>query len=249
MWKAIAGVILAVAFIHAQALKDLLLPQTRHIVGMVVDTQGNPVVEAHIDHTNDRRHAYQTNSSGRFELDTRAPTLVIRKAGFRSEFVRTQDENGLRITLQKLDNTPHFPTCLENGSYDGLKEWGGAFQFLRISDVKASPERHDVDYGIRSYYVETKSGPKGIRHGSGYMWDFGMPQDSDVWRSVKYAEIGYDFRDRTIIDARGQMANGRWWRYLGALGESASYSDVGEVDAKKLDRFLDGACWKPRPPR
>jgi hypothetical protein len=88
MWKIVLQIILAVGCMRAQ---DLLLPQARHIVGTVVDQEGKPVVEASIGHPNDFRQTHQTDSAGRFEVDTRAPALVVRKAGFRSELVRTQD--------------------------------------------------------------------------------------------------------------------------------------------------------------
>lgn len=72
-----------------------------------------------------------------------------------------------------------------------------------------------------------------------------MPSDQDMWRSVNYEEIAYDIGGLTIIDARGQLPNGQRWRYLGKFDESASYSDIEEVTAKTLDRFLDGACSDP----
>ena len=110
---------------------------------------------------------------------------------------------------------------------------------------KETKQGQDVDYGVRSYYIDTDLGPKGIRHGSGPMWSFGTPIDQDVWQSVTYEEIDYDFGDRTIRDSRGQVQNGNRWRYLGMFGESASYSKMEEVAAKTLDRVLDGACVKP----
>jgi hypothetical protein len=60
MWKIVAGVILALACIQAQAFKDFLRPQARHIVGIVVDPEGKPVAEARIDHSNDRPYAHQS---------------------------------------------------------------------------------------------------------------------------------------------------------------------------------------------
>jgi hypothetical protein len=117
-------------------------------------------------------------------------------------------------------------------------------QFPRTSGVKARRQGQDVDYGARSYYIDTKQGPKGITHGSGLLWSFGTPLDRDVWRSVKYEEVTFDVGGLTIIDARGQLPNGNRWRNLGKFGESASYSDMDEATAKTLDRFLDGACLK-----
>lgn len=242
MCKLVAGLVLAVACTQAQTLQELLLPQARHITGVVVDSEGEPVADARIDHSNDHRQAHQTDSDGRFELDTRAPVLVIRKAGFRSELVRTQNATEVRVTLQKQTEDRRFPSCSKTGLYEGIDGWRSSFKFYKIQGVTASTQGRDTDYGARSYYVDTEQGPKGIMHGSGPMWSFGTPVDQDVWRSVKHDEVMYDFGGLTITDARGQLPNGNRWRYLGKFGESASYSDIDEATAKILDKFLDGAC-------
>jgi hypothetical protein len=247
MWKIVAGVVLAVVGLRAQPYQEFLLPLSRHITGTVVDVNGKPVFEAQIGHTNDRRHTYQTDSEGRFELDTRAPILVVRKAGFGSELVRTQDATEVRVTLGTENRV--FPTCSGSGPFEGIDGWGASFQFPRTAGVTASPQAADSDYGARSYYVDTTHGPKGIMHGSGPLWSFGPPSDGDVWRSVKYEEVTFDAGRLTITDARGQFANGNRWRNLGEFGESASYSDIDEATAAILDRFLDGACLKPAPRR
>jgi hypothetical protein len=40
-------------------------------------------------------------------------------------------------------------------------------------------------------------------HGSGPLWSFGEPLDTDVWRSSNYQETTYKIGVYTIIDARG----------------------------------------------
>ena len=170
MWKLVIGVILTVVYLHAQPLQDLLLPQPRHITGVVIDAEAKPIANAHIDHTDDRRQAHQTDSEGRFELDTRAPVVIIRKSGFRSELVRTRDATKARITLEKLNENRLFPTCSNNEQYDGIDGWGASFQFPRVSGIIAGRQGRDADYAERSYYVETTQGPRGIMHGSGPTW-------------------------------------------------------------------------------
>jgi len=61
------------------------------------------------------------------------------------------------------------------GQYEGIQGSGASFHFPRISDVKASRQGADTDYGARSYDIDTKQEPKGIRHGSGPLWSFGTP--------------------------------------------------------------------------
>jgi hypothetical protein len=244
MGKIGLAIILVMPCVRAQPFQDLLLRQSAHIAGVVVDPEGKPIVKASIDHSNDQK-THRTDSEGRFELDTMAPTLVVRKAGFRSEMVRTQEAAEIRVTLQKRAEPQQLPTCSGTGRYYGIDGWGASFYFPKTSGIKASGQGQDSDYGARSYYIETGQGRKGIGHGSGPMWSFGMPLDQHVWRSVKYEEATYDVGGLTIIDARGQLANGNRWRSLVKFGETASYSDVDEATAKILDRFLDGACLKP----
>ena len=226
----------------SQTSKVLLLPAPRHIVGTVVDPEGQPVGDADIGHIGDRWQVHQTDLEGRFTVDTKAPSIVVRKAGFRSELVRTQDVTDIRVTLHKLNGSRTFPNCSNTGYFEGIEGWSASFRFLRMSGVKASPHVSDIDYGVRYYSVATKHGRKGITHGSGPMWSLGAPSDLDVWQSAKYEETASDAGGLTIIDARGQLTDGSRWRYLGMVGESASYSGVDEATAKKLDQFLDGAC-------
>ena len=137
----VSGLFLAVACLDGQALNELLLPQSRHIVGAVVDTEGKPVAGARIDHSNDRFQIHQTDANGGFVLDTQAPSIVIRKAGFRSELVRTQDATELRVTLRKLTGNQAFPACAKTGRYVGIEGWGTSFRFPMVPSVQGEQAR------------------------------------------------------------------------------------------------------------
>lgn len=247
MWKILTGILGAVAVLHSQPVDRLLLPQARHIVGLVLDSEGRPIREAYVDHSGDRPWSRQTDSEGRFILDTRAPAFVIRKSGFHSELVRTRDAAELRITLRKLDSKL-FPTCPTAEGYVGIEGWESVFRFLPLRGVEVSRQGRDIDYGARSYYIKAKSGAQGITHGSGPMWSFGLPRVYYVWRSLTYDEVTYDLGARTVIDARGQLPDGLRWRSLGMFSETASYYDVDPITAAVLDKFLDSACAKPTEP-
>ncbi|MGJ5820257.1 carboxypeptidase-like regulatory domain-containing protein [Paludibaculum fermentans] len=242
MLRIAAGLFLINICVQAQGYSDHLLPQARHIAAKVLDDDGKPVEAARVDHTDIPGKAIMTDSAGRFVIDTRAPLIVIRKAGFQSEAVHTQDAGELAITLHKRGADRSFPTCLKGQSYEGIEGWSAAFQFPRISGVVARLQGQDVDYGARSYYIQTKAGRKGIQHGSGPMWSVGLPYSPLVWSSIQYEERSFLLGNSTIIDARGQLSNGQRWRFLGKFGESASYSEVDEAAAKELDKVLDGAC-------
>jgi hypothetical protein len=100
MLRMVSGLFLAVASLHGQGIRDLLLPQSRHIVGTVVDPEGKPIPGARLDHS-DYRLSHQTDANGRFELDTQAPGIVIRKSGFQSQLVRTQDATEVQVSSQR----------------------------------------------------------------------------------------------------------------------------------------------------
>jgi hypothetical protein len=234
--------------LHAQGRPlDLLLPETTHVVGMAVDQDGNPVLRASIDYTYGGH--WGTGLTGRIELDTRAPAVVIRKEGYRSAFMRTQQAGEVHVTMEKLTETPPIPSCSGAADVEGIDGWAALFQFPRIPGVIASPQGADADYGARSYYIETKEGRRGIRHGSGVLWGSGMPMDQVVWQFVKYEEALYLVGGQTFMAARGEFRDGKQWRTLGRAGESASYSGVDEPTAKILDRVLDGVCLKSASPQ
>jgi hypothetical protein len=213
-----------------------------HVAGFVVDLSGNPVQGAAIVYAG--RTIPTTDADGKFEVDTSAPAFVVRKQGFRSEFVRINSANVPRITIQERKETLTFPTCSEGGLI-GIKGFQSEFHFRKVRGVVAGRQGGDVDFGQRFYYVETRQGRKGISHGSGVHWGSGLPMDEDVWRSQKYDETVYTVGNETILDARGEFANGGRWRRLDRAGETAGYSDVDEATARILDRFLNGACLRP----
>ncbi len=232
---------LSLTILHAQPAGDFLRPQAHHVSGVVVDEAGLPVFNASIDYTQDR-YPPSTDKQGRFQIDTRAPAVVIRRTGYRSVFLPTEPTAEPRITLQAVATQP-FRECPSKGDYVGIDGWQTWFRFLKIPGVSPSPEGRDSDYGYRSYSVEASGGPKRVFHGAGPMWGGGRPLVQYIWRSQKYDEIAYSapFRQE-IVDARGEFANGRRWRSLGRFGETATYSDVDPATAKILDQLLDSAC-------
>ena len=242
MWRLVAAALLLLTSARAQTLLDLRLSQARHIVGTVLDEQGKPVAEASIGHSDDRRHEFTTDSEGRFELSTRAPALVVRKAGYGSELIRTEHESNVRITLRRPAQKRTLPACRYTDLLVGIEGWGARLRLPRVPGVEADVQGRDIDYGLRYHYVRTGQGTKGILHGSGPNWGFGVPADENIWTSVHYEEACFEVGGQRIVAARGQYRNGERWRYLGTFGESASYDDMEEKVSRVLDRVLDGAC-------
>lgn len=253
MWLVIVVFLLVATSAAGQTTQSLLLPEAVHITGTVVDQEGKPIVAARIEHhSSDLRTLRETDAlrrtdpEGRFAFDTHAPSVVVRKAGFRSVFLQTSNAKGVRIILQASPSRL-FPICRSTSKFDSIqKGWGASFWFPKLPGVNASGQLQDIDYGQRNYFVKTKDGPKGIRHGSGALWSYGFPSDFDVWQSAEYEETAFEDGRILIVDARGRFPNGNRWRYLGKFGESADYSNVDEATAKILDQVLDGACVKSK---
>jgi hypothetical protein len=188
MWKMLLCVTVIAAATGAQTYRVLLFPEARHISGFVVDQEGKPVSQARIDHSSDQQ-VHQTDSDGRFAFDTKAPNLVIRKVGFRSALFQNRDATDVRITLT-ASTSRSFPNCSDTRGFESIKGWGASIWFPKTPGVKASRQGEDFDYGIRSYVIQTKKNPKGIRHGSGALWSFGI----DPSRSLRLA-IGWVHRN------------------------------------------------------
>jgi len=243
MWKAIMAVLVVAS--GAQAYDDLL-PEARHITGIVVDATGKPIVAATVDHTGDG-DLHQTDPSGRFELDTRAPAIVIWKAGYRSQLVRTQTGGDVQIILQT--EAREFPICSDARAYLGIDTSGARFQFLqRKGFLATNPEqlREGSRGGVRFYYIDSQPPLPGIQHL--YVSDarFGRPPDQLVWESIKFEEsiLLAAGDDGAVLDSRGEDANGKRWRTLGKYGERVDYNEAVEEVASRLDEFLEGACLK-----
>lgn len=266
MRKLALGIILCTGWIQGQADEALLLPSARRVKGVVVDEDGKPVVGAEIHHSSDIRRLPTKQLLGEFDLETRAPVLVIRKRGYESRVLRTEEsatritlrratdgESGqtkteespaVGITLRKIREVRRIPSCPGSRQSPGGAGSFTSFVFPKVPGVSVGELGHDVDYTVRYYTLKTKDGRKGIQHGWGPLWGSAEPLDSEVWKSAKYEETRYENDSVTIIDARGQTPDGRRWRSLGKFGESATYRNVDEATAKILDRVLDGVCLK-----
>jgi hypothetical protein len=58
---------------------------------------------------------------------------------------------------------------------------------------------------------------------------------------VEYSEVMYS---SGLIDARGRMPDGTFWRERTAFGEATHYWGVDRETAELLNRLIDGDCHK-----
>lgn len=225
---------------------ELLLPSPVRMTGIVVDTEQRPVSDAWVWHHNNRT-AVRTDREGRFEFQTDAPAIVLRKPGFNGVFVRSEPRTDLRITMQRADR--RLRKCVKADRCASVSGFSARICVPFVSGVTATKQSNDVDYGARGYVIESTSGKKvSVMHGAGPMWSLGAPSDDRVWGSLEYSEQTYQTGTIDVIDARGEMRDGKVWRFVGLIGESLEYRNVERSDAAKLDKLLNGICVIPRNP-
>ena len=61
--------------------------------------------------------------------------------------------------------------------------------------------------------------------------------------SIEVRRRTWKFADLEGVDAKGKLANGNYWRYLGQYGESIRYYDVPAEAAAYFDGLLNNVCF------
>jgi hypothetical protein len=235
--------------ILALGLAVSLAVQSQTLSGTVVDIDGKPLEGVRIDHASMLGFGDRTSDrDGHLAIATNGHLVVLRKPGYQGQLVPSSATD-LRIVLKSA--TKEFAVCKTLRGYNGISDGKPGLYFPKLDGVSARALENGDDFGYRNYVVAGKIGRNGITHGRGPAWSFGIPTSMDVWESAEYSDISYPeisfMQGHTVIvDARGKTRNGRLWRYLGFLGESAFYRDVDEPTARILDRVIDGACLLPR---
>ena len=199
----------------------------RHVSITVVGVNGRPVAGARIDHTGapvfigppNQPIERGTDSDGHFTLTTDKPAVVVRKPGFTSYRLRIDQDGDARVILQPA---PPQRKC----------------ELAKIPGIRYQP-MHDIDYSGVIISVPTAKGRKVVISGRGPSYSFGAPSNSDVWDSVDYSEV---MDPRGVVDARGKLPNGTYWRSRSEFGASAWYVNVDKTTALLLDRLIDGDC-------
>ena len=196
----------------------------------VLDHERRPLNKAFIDHAGELRWKLATDHRGMVEFTTASPSIVIRKAGYRSKRLELPLSGSPTIELESLaPNEEWLSGCVKDPS----------------ARVKTAPT-HDIDYQGKNLRIKSKSGEGVIVCGRGPSWSWGIPSDRDVWNAVAFAEIMLGSDDGVgVVDTRGKAQDGTHWRYRGVLGESCHYSGVTEQVSKMLDCYLDKELGRP----
>lgn len=69
---------------------------------------------------------------------------------------------------------------------------------------------------------------------------------SEKWLSVSsdIVQRSWKFAENKGVDAKGKLANGNYWRYVGRGGESLEYYDVPKEAAEYFDGIIGNLCYQ-----
>lgn len=231
----------------AQSVSEnsFLLKDAVRLSGIVTDKENRPLVGAWIHHTGLKTQVL-TNEKGQFDIRTRAPAIVFRKNGHRSQYYRVAGNATFVIVLEPLP--PSVNTCQALAKCLSLGGNLSEFCLPQVRGIRVSGKSSDIDYTQRSFEIKSSIGKRGILHASGPMWGSGLPLNWEVWSATEYSERDYrDLQGFLVLDARGKTITGEYWRVLGRAFETASYKNVSHNEAQLLDLVLDGFCIKRHP--
>jgi hypothetical protein len=117
---------------------------------------------------------------------------------------------------------------------------------LRLTRGAVVKRGHDIDYSAYSVRFGPKKGRVWLQGIYGPSATSGQVPDEWLSASVEVTRRGWTFADLEGVDAKGRLANGNYWRYLGRYGESVSYYDVPSEAAAYFDGLLNNACFHDR---
>ena len=224
--------------------------------GTVVDPEGKPIAGATVgsrmvvlDWSSfseparaNMKAVTPTNDTGDFTLSASSPCVLVRKIGYRSYRIKASDRMPVTIVMQPIPKQ-NIPAC-ESRSCPTMAFPGGLC-LGKPEGLKVIGPTSDIDYTMQSLAFRTPAGWRGIRHGVGGMWSFGVPTGPETCSSSDFEETAYEADGFPVVDARGKAPDGTLWRYLGMFGDSADYGKVDEKTAKILNRVLDRTCIMP----
>jgi hypothetical protein len=224
---------------------SLLLPQSVHVKGQVVDEDGKPIAGVLAVHAK-LNHDVVTSNDGRIEFDTAAPAFVLQLPSYESARLQTMEATDFHVMLHKLPQGPSFRVCSAADLAAKIPGWSGIFQIPAVKGVKAT-RIDDVDYTERVFRLKSTSRKVVLVQGRGGMWGGDVNLDDDTfWRAIRYREVTYDFHELLpIIDAKAEFPDGTCERRVGEFGETLHYYHVSCGLVAPLDRLLDSVCLIP----
>ena len=139
-----------------------------------------------------------------------------------------------------------IPTCTSSSA---ARQVGGRIK-LQLPKDAILTKGQDVDYSNYAIGFGPAKSRVWLEGIYGPTATSGTVPDDWLAASVGVTRRVWSFAELKGVDAKGKLANGNYWRYLGHLGESIKYHDVGSDAAAYFDSIIDRACfhdWRNNP--
>jgi hypothetical protein len=216
--------------------------QAAELTGTVKSISGKPLAGVFIFPNRSLNDIAETDNNGFFSLPRPGRVICFRRAGFRP-LTKIVDE-----TISTLDVVLEEVTATELGLSDcsRVRNAGKRVgQSLRLPVPKGadSHEGFDVDHGYFSIGYISERNRIWLEGIYGPMATIGIPPEEWILEAKEFTERSYTGAV-TGADMRGRSKDGKYWRYIGGLGESIKYSGVTEDIAAFFDKIIDNACIK-----
>ena len=210
------------------------------LTGTVKSISGKPLAGVFIFPNRSLNDIVETDNKGGFSLPRHGKVICFRGVGVRP-LTRIVDEtiSTLDVVLEEAAATQlGLPDCSREripGKYLG--------QSLRLPIPQGAEfhEGFDVDYGYFSIGYISEKNRIWIEGIYGTMATIGIPPEEWILEAKEFTERSYTGAG-TGADIRGRTKDGKYWRYIGGLGESIEYSGVTEDGAAFFDKIIDSAC-------
>src|SRR4030095_14194279 len=152
--------------------------------------------------------------------------------------VVTTGTASLEVTLKKSSAwSPPFCSSTKNMLVGELM----AFTLPKGAKVRRG---QDIDYSMA--FVEYQGSV--LRHGWGPTWSMGFPGPEFFREISKVDERDLQFHPEVPIpEYKGMRSNGKYFRWIGMLGETIEYQDASKDAAAFFDAIIDTLCWTRRP--
>jgi hypothetical protein len=217
--------------------RSVLHAQNLAISGTVVDSKGEPIAGAAIDFALPMGipSGPTSGADGTFSVLMRGPALVIRKPGFQSVRLLTQDAatRPVKVVLTVVEGQP--PLCSPIASFAGLEKVG--FRFPKkvdgVLELEPKPNHFGVDTGTDFFEMTYR------RAGANKN---GVPDYVSVRDSVEYQEIVYNYHGFRLIDAWGKKSDGKVWREIRLADKYVGYPSAVPSAAVLFDQMMNSFC-------
>ena len=114
---------------------------------------------------------------------------------------------------------------------------------LRLPKGAILKQGRDIDYADYAVGFGPKKSRAWLQGIYGPVATSGIVPEEWLSASVEVTNRAWTFADLEGVDAKGKLANGHYWRYLGQYGESIRYYDVPAEAATYFDDLINKVCF------